>query len=143
MGTDALFFNVMSRRPAPIEVTIRGERIVMRVFDFLESHKAKVLAQDCINELCELYINDSAAPLNVRLFAGAFERNADAWAALLSLACRKPNDWIYTLRDAEGILVSEAFWAVHIDFFFRIFFRAIAKRSRNTRHAAVAPIAFH
>ena len=122
---------------------IRGERIVLREFDFLEARKADALSASLIEELAVRYRTDPEAHLDIGWFASVFERANDQWVALLALATRRPATWIYTLSDAEGQLLTQAFWAVNSYFFSRKFMRAIKAHFRQPPKREREPLHLH
>jgi len=105
------------------DIEIRGEAITVTEITFIQSLPLEPVIQPMIDDLAELFIGDDSrddgAAVSYQAMASVFGSHAELLLRMLSLATGKPRDWIESLSDADGQLLTMTFWQVNKDFFTR------------------------
>lgn len=105
-------------RPPTMDETleIQGESVVVHEFRFVEGLRAVGLAKPMLTEFSERAEADSLEPEDLD---GVLAAHLDNWMQLLSMSTGRDVEWLASLRDADGLALSLAFWRVNSGFFIR------------------------
>lgn len=129
------------------EVTIGGEKIVVREYRFFEGLRLKVTARSFFDGLYELLGGDDpqqdSKPPSFDDILELVANNEGIVAGMVATSIDRPLDWVEKLGEADGDNLLLTWWNVNADFFFRSVFR----RAMQTRlgqkprdgHASTTP----
>ena len=121
------------------ELTLAGETITVHEFTFLEGLKAQQWVEPIVTDLGGLFTDGPRRDPGLAELNAVFAEHASALLELLSLATGKPRDWLERLSDADGSLLTLAFWTVNSSFFLRrILTDRVVKGVREEKASAPA-----
>lgn len=120
------------------EITIDGEKIVVREFRYLAGLEVTLLARPFMQDLRALAL-DGAAEINPEDLNALIARHREVWLQLIALSCGREPAWIAQLRDREAMKLELAFWAANSDFFMRrLVFGAMLAAAVQERRSPLA-----
>lgn len=100
------------------EITLQGVTVLVHEFSFIEGLKAEVLARDMMIELAQILL-DQGDDIQVDDLAVLFARHSNNYVELIAMSTSQPRQWVESLSDKDGQLLSWTFWAVNKGFFMR------------------------
>jgi len=121
------------------EVTIGGEKIVVREYRFFEGLRLKVTARSFFDGLYELLGGDEpqkdSKPPSFDDILELVANNEGIVAGMVATSIDRPLDWFEKLCESDGDNLLLTWWNVNSDFFFRSVFR----RAMQTRLGPKSP----
>lgn len=120
------------------EVSIAGEKIVMREYGFVEGMRLHPLYAPMLHELAQIAGRDGVDLSALQCVIGA---HADDVSTLIATACDRDVAWVRGLNDADGQQLFLTWWLVNKDFFIRRIVQAVqvAAMQRASRGGASTP----
>lgn len=118
------------------EITIAGEKIVVREYRFMEGLRLKVTARPFFDGLYDMLGGDQPRqddkPPSFEDVLALVVENEQIVAGMVATSVDRPLDWLEGLSEADGDALMLTWWSVNSGFFFRSVFR----RAMQTRLAA-------
>ena len=93
--------------------------LTVREFRFREGLEAQAVGRDLIAALAAHAGGEERPALDTVMVDALIGEHADAWLALIAVACGRRAAWLERLRERDARAVSLAMWEANSDFFFR------------------------
>ena len=108
-------------------------RLTVREFRFREGLEAQAVGRGLIAALAAHAADEAAPALDTAAVDALIGEHADAWLALIAMACGRGAEWLERLRERDARAVSLAMWEANNDFFFERIAAAVAAARRRSR----------
>jgi len=102
------------------DIEIRHETITVTEITFLQSLTLDPLIGPMIADMKTLFAEEAdGETVSYQAMAAVFGKHADILLQMIAMTTGKPREWIESLSDADGQLLTMTFWTVNQGFFTR------------------------